>query len=245
MPDPLETALPQIRSHPAYRWVRTAALLATFLYLDREVYLGWVRGEYTIRVALIYWWWLLPPKLAILWGAVPDALYPAEYPPATRWARGKRRWTVVAPGVSFGCVFPGVALAIAAVFTAVRVSTADGRLAPVAEIAGFVGGGIALAAVIGLLLRTSPRLDVDEERRELTWQPGSIAGTPLTLPFDAVVTVDVADTPAGQHHPEITWRTGTGEVATTRLPAGASRELVENVVTCVRAAIGLTAARRR
>lgn len=240
MTDPIDDAIPKIQAHPTYKWVRMVLLLVPFLCLDAAVYAGWAAGEYTLRPALIFWWLLLPPQLAILWGAIPNSLYPPDYAPSSR-GRRDGRWTVVAPGVPYGCAFPGLAMAIAFVVTAATVVTANGRQWAVWEVAGMVAAGMAAAAVLGLLIRTAPRLDVDEERRELTWRPGSVAGRAVTLPFAAVVSVDVVGMDENRSAPEIVWRTGTGDVTALRLPAGATRERVEDVATSLRAALGLKA----
>lgn len=235
VPDPISTVRPWYETHPAYRWTRAAVMLALLAGIDWEVYAGWVRGEYTIKPAIIFWWLLLPFHLAVLWGAFPDALYPGDYPPPEPAV--SRRWTVAAPGVPYGCVCPAAMLAIGAVATTAAVLSADGRPWTLGGVLGMVLAGSGAAVGLGFLLRTRPQLDVDEEQREMVWRPGTILGNPLTLPFAAVAEVGVAsDVPEG-HHPVIRWHSNKGRVVETRLPAGAPLEGVEALVARLRAAL--------
>jgi hypothetical protein len=235
--DRFSTPQPPSESDDASWWLRAAMLLAPLVYLDYEVYAVWARGEHTIKPAIILWWLLLPAHLAILWGALPDALYTGEYPPPPE-SRRFRRWTVAAPGVSYGCIFPAAMLATAAIATAVSVFALAGHPWTLGEVLAMVGGGTTAAAVLGYLLWSRPRLDVDEERRELVWRPDTPLGRPLVLPFAAVLAVEVASVSPARHHPEICWQTGTGRIVRTRLPAGRSHHRVEAIAARLDAAPG-------
>jgi hypothetical protein len=237
VPDPSPSPPPWYKARPATRWGRAALLLAPLVYLDWEVYAGWARGEYTLKPAIVFWWLLLPPQLAVLWGALPDALSPGPYPPPPAPRRFARRWSIAAPGVPYGFAFPAAMLAVAVAVTTASVFAARGPDWTVGGVLGTAAAGTGLAAGLGFLLRTRPRLDVGEDRRELVWRPGTPLGGTLTLPFAAVVSVDVVTTGPGRHHPEVRWHSNKGRVVSTRLPAGASREQVEAVVARLRAAL--------
>ena len=232
-------------THPVVRWGRAAVFLAPLVFLDWEVYAAWARGEFSIKPALIFWWLLLPFHLAILSGAFPDALSTGEYPPPSEPDQSTQQWTIAAPGVSYGCVFPAALLAIAMIATAVSVAVDKGPQWTVEGVMVEVTAGTVIAAVVGYMLRSRPRLEVDEERRELVWRPDTLLGGRQTLPFAAVLAVDVVSEKEGQHHLEIHWRLNKGRLMRTRLPAGATREHVEEVADRLRAVLGLSSDLRR
>jgi hypothetical protein len=226
-------------------WGRAAVLLAPLVYLDWEVYAAWARGEFSIKPAIVFWWLLLPFHFAVLSGALPDALWTGEYPSPPEPDQSGQQWTIAAPGVSYGCVFPAAMLAIAAIASAISVAVNRGPQWTVEGVLVVVTAGTVIAAVVGFLLRSRPRLEVNEERQELVWRPGTLLGGRLTLPFAAVVAVEVITGKAGQYHPEIVWRMDKRRVHRTRLPAGATREYVLAVAARLHAVLGLSSDSRR
>ncbi|AWM41485.1 hypothetical protein C1280_33790 [Gemmata obscuriglobus] len=193
---------------------------------------------------MISLWLLTPWQLGVILSVLPSSNFPGDYPPLSPDPSVRFR----PPGVPFGFVFPVAMffLAIANValtMTAARAGVKWGLDGVLAMTVVWLGAATAL----GFALRTRPELEMDKERREITWRPNAVWSKPVVLPFAAIVDIRVElKSGRGFYAPVITWRTNKGAARTTWLPMGADRKRVEEVVARLRTGTyGTTAAQYR